>query len=117
ERCNFSFQCSHERDPVILGQFVPQTFLPFETYPFVWNHSTARRNAPSTGMIFHPKSRSALADETNIFFFPIRTASMVARGSRPKIRPVKTSSTTPVASAITYGTLTRGEGNPVMWPS
>src|SRR6185437_8726501 len=61
--------------------------------------------------------RSAFADETNIFFFPIRTASIVARGSRPKTRPVKTSSTTPAARATTYGTLTRGEGSPVIWPS
>jgi hypothetical protein len=44
----------------------------------------------------------------------MRTASMVARGSRPRIHPVKTSSTTPVASAITYGTFTFGDGSPVI---
>ncbi len=51
-------------------------------YPFAWNHSTARRKASSTGTVFHPSSRSALPEDTNIFFRPMRTASIVARGSR-----------------------------------
>ena len=76
------------------------------TYPFAVNHCTARRKASSTGTVFHPSSRSALAEVTNIFLRPMRTASMVALGSLPKIRPVNTSSTTPVARATTYGTLT-----------
>ena len=44
----------------------------------------------------------------------MRTASIVARGSRPKSRPVTISSTTPVANAKKYGSFTVGEVNPVI---
>ena len=43
---------------------------------------------PSTGTIFHPSSRSALAELANIFFLPMRTVSTVARGS-PLQQPVR----------------------------
>ena len=46
------------------------------------NHWQARRSAASMGTMRHPRSRSALADDANIFFLPMRTASTVARGSR-----------------------------------
>src|ERR1700733_5338965 len=57
-------------------------------YPCARNHSMAVRSAAYTGTTRNPSSRSALAEETNIFFLPIRTASTVARGSRPRSFPV-----------------------------
>src|SRR5204863_8352885 len=89
----------------------PRSFL--YSYPLSRNQVTALFSASSTGTHFHPNCRSALADDTNIFLRPMRTASIVARGSRPRIRPVTISSTTPVASASAYGTRIFGEGKPV----
>ena len=67
------------RDPV---PHRPNRYLSLQAYPFARNQVTARPNASSTGTVFHPNSRSALPQDTNIFLRPIRTASMVARGSR-----------------------------------
>jgi hypothetical protein len=44
----------------------------------------------------------------------MRTASIVARGSRPKSRPVTISSTTPVANAKKYGSFTSATARPVI---
>ena len=57
-------------------------------YPCARNQSMAARSAAYTGTTRNPSSRSALAEETNIFFLPMRTASTVARGSRPRSLPV-----------------------------
>ncbi len=57
-------------------------------YPCARNQSMAARSAAYTGTTRNPNSRSALAEETNIFFLPMRTASTVARGSRPRSLPV-----------------------------
>jgi len=47
-----------------------------------------RRNAPSTGTVRQPSSLSAFAELTNIILRPMRTASIVARGSRPRTGPL-----------------------------
>ncbi len=53
------------------------------------------------GRILKPSSSSARADEANIFFLPIRTASTVARGSFLSSLPVIVSSkkAKPIATA------------------
>ena len=58
-------------------------------------HCTAQ--SAVRGYVFHPSSRSALSELAHIFFFPMRTVSMVARGSRPSRRPETVSSTAPAA--------------------
>src|ERR1700712_2312700 len=61
-------------------------------YPCATNQSIAARKAGYTGKTLNPSSRSAFAEEANIIFFPMRTASTVARGSLPLSLPVKFSS-------------------------
>src|SRR5512133_1876151 len=72
-------------------------------YPCCTNHSQARRSASSTGRMRQPSSRSALADDAHIFFLPMRTASIVTRGSRRSSRPVNAVSHTALTSATPYG--------------
>src|SRR6185312_7396447 len=83
-------------------------------YPFARNHSIADRSASSTGSTRNPSSRSAFADEANIFFFPIRTSSTVARGSRPRSSPVTASSKYANAIATPCGTFIVGDFSPVI---
>src|SRR3954454_16802924 len=83
-------------------------------YPCARNHSMAARRAGYTGTIRKPSSRSAFAEDANIFFFPIRTASTVARGSLPRSLPVNNSSKNANAIATRCGTSIVGEGMPVI---
>src|SRR5580704_18548331 len=83
-------------------------------YPFATNQSIAARSAGYTGKILNPSSRSAFAEEANIIFFPMRTASTVARGSLPLNLPVIVSSKNANVIATACGTFLLGEGKPVM---
>src|SRR6202034_4292825 len=83
-------------------------------YPCARNHSMAARSAAYTGTTRNPSSRSALAEETNIFFLPMRTASTVARGSRPRSLPVMVWSHSAKIMATLCGTRMVGEGRPVI---
>src|ERR1700758_1449383 len=83
-------------------------------YPCARNHSIADRKASYTGTPLNPSPRSAFAEDANIFFLPIRTASTVALGSRPRIRPVTVSSKNANVIATPCGTFIVGEGSPVI---
>src|SRR5436309_9970247 len=84
------------------------------TYPCCTNHAAARRRASCTGNARYPSSRSALADEANIFLRPMRTASSVARGSLRRSTPVKNWSNAANPNASPCGTLVLGDARPVI---
>src|SRR5208337_2116881 len=57
-------------------------------YPCARNHSIAAFIAGLMGRMWKPSSCCACALEAYIFLRPMRTSSSVARGSRPRMRPV-----------------------------
>src|SRR6267142_622393 len=104
----------HGRDDRNLAHaFTVATCAAVSPYPCAWNQSIARRNASSTGKTLYPSSRSAFADDANIFLRPIFTASIVARGSLPRTMPVKNWSNTANPMATACGTFSLGAGSPV----